>query len=63
MLTNAQAKAALFEGKKLTHSYFTKSEWVKGCGYQYEFEDGCRCSPDDFWSIREDFPPEWKLIE
>lgn len=62
LLNNDEAKEALKSGLKLTHSYFTSSEWVKGVGCVYVFEDGARCSPREFWSIREDFPAEWRII-
>jgi len=63
LFDNEQAKALLSAGKKLTHEYFTSSEWVKGQNGMYEFEDGCLCSPNDFWNGREDFSPSWKIIE
>ncbi|EJC1211284.1 hypothetical protein MX350_003787 [Vibrio parahaemolyticus] len=63
LLTNEQAKDALEEGKKLSHPYFTKDEWVKGSGGAYVFEDGCRCSPHEFWSCRDFFPSLWTVIE
>lgn len=61
-MNNTEAKLALSQGKKLTHEYFTPNEWVKGVGLMYEFEDGCKCLPDEFWRGREDFPPLWKVI-
>lgn len=63
LFDNEQAKALLSSGKKLTHEYFSSSEWVKGQGCVYVFEDGCSCSPSRFWDCREDFPPSWKIIE
>ncbi|MCY9872366.1 hypothetical protein [Vibrio barjaei] len=63
LLNNEQAKAALSIGKKLTHANFTSGEWVRGVGYRYEFEDGCKCDPEEFWCVREDFSPTWRVID
>lgn len=50
-MTKSEAITALDEGKRLTHTYFSKSEWVKRLDCTtYEFEDGCRCSVYEFWA-------------
>lgn len=53
-MTREEAIAALDDGKTLTHKYFTSSEWVRGAGCMYEFEDGVMCSPSEFWAYRRD---------
>jgi len=52
-MTIAEAKQALKEGKKITHDYFSRDEWVQGDGNEYLFEDGVRCTPDEFWQYRQ----------
>lgn len=52
-MTRIEAIKALDNGKTLTHTHFTNSEWVRGIGAGlYEFEDGCKCSAHEFWFSR-----------
>ncbi len=63
-MNRTEAKLFLEAGGTLTHSSFTRSEWVKGCGNgMYVFEDGCICDADEFWRIRSDacFDSGWTI--
>lgn len=51
-MNREDAKQALYDGKKLTHMYFTDEGWVKQVGGMYEFEDGCKSTPHQFWLVR-----------
>lgn len=52
-MTKAEAIAAMKAGKKVTHPYFSKNEWMKMNGnIEIEFEDGVKMEFLDFWSIR-----------
>lgn len=51
-MTKVQAKNELKKGKKLTHRFFTKGEWVISKHGMYQFEDGVHCTPDLFWLDR-----------
>ncbi len=54
-MTKAEALEALWKGKKITHENFSPSEWVKiGVSYMYQFEDGVRCTPEEFWKDRDE---------
>ena len=60
-MNNTQAKEALEQGMKLTHSYFTGKEWVKQhSGTQYIFEDGVVQDIEEFWNMRQDWSGSWK---
>lgn len=62
-MTKTEALKALQEGKKITHKYFGPGEWIVLIDNYYEFEDGCQCPPDEFWSFREEsqWLNNWKL--
>lgn len=60
-MNNIEAKKALENGMKLTHTYFTSSEWVaQHSPTQYIFEDGVVQNIDEFWSMRGDWEGSWK---
>lgn len=57
-MTKSEMLEALKEGHKVTHTYFTSDEWMKdGDNYDIEFEDGCKCSFQQFWQGRN--TPDW----
>lgn len=56
-MTKEEAIAAMQEGKKVTHQYFSSDEWMAMREDQIVLEDGVVCSPDEFWLYRQD--PEW----
>lgn len=62
-----EAAKALSNGKILTHTYFQPNEWVKSIdnGRYYTFEDGCICSPDEFWHFRKSsiFDNGWTIYD
>lgn len=53
-LTKEQAIAAMKEGNKVTHLYFTDDEWVKSDkeGDIYTFDDGVSITSKEFWNLR-----------
>ena len=57
-MNKQEAIAAMETGAKLTWPHFSSDEWVtiQEDGY-YLFEDGCRCTPEEFWAHRD--TPEW----
>ena len=64
-MTDNEAIAAMFQGKKVTHRSFTKGEWMKIEGSIYEFEDGCLCDFSEFWIFRNDesWSCDWSIFE
>lgn len=49
-MNKTEAKFALENGQRLTHKYFSRDEWIQGMpDGSYLFEDGCKCSPREFW--------------
>jgi hypothetical protein len=66
-MNKLEAKAALEEHHRLTHTNFVKGEWVELSimrGY-YVFENGGQCPKGEFWDYRKDesFNDGWsKLI-
>ena len=49
---------ALAKGHTVTHTLFGHEEWMKAhIIYDIEFEDGCVCSFEQFWSCRQ--YPNW----
>ncbi len=54
-MTKQEAIAAMAEGKKVTHAYFSAGEWMRECpdiGGMLEFEDGVGCPSHEFWKMR-----------
>ena len=64
-MTRKEAIAAMREGKKVTHKYFTPEEWVTQENGQLLLEDGVRCPPAEFWRWRQDpsFDNDWEIWE
>jgi hypothetical protein len=58
-MTDNEAIAVMFQGKKVTHKSFTKDEWMKLEGTVYEFEDGCLCDFSEFYR----FKSGWSIFE
>ena len=52
-MTKQEAIAAMKSGQRVTHNYFTDSEWVSltPTGL-YQFEDGCVMPSLNFWEDR-----------
>ena len=53
VMTKDQAIKAINSGLKLTHTHFTPDEWMKDSTVGYEFEDGCKCTEEQFWFDRD----------
>jgi len=65
-MTRYEAAQALKAGKKLSHTYFSPDEWVKGNGDgKYILEDDVVCTAAEFWKWRQQefFNDGWKLFE
>lgn len=66
-MTIQEATKALRDGKAIRHRYFLPSEWVKLSSdkRRYEFEDGVKLSPDQFWLDRMGvaWETDWEIVE
>jgi len=64
-MNKQEAIQAMLEGKKVTHRYFTDDEWVTMENGKIVFEDGIRCSPEEFWKWRteECFETDWSIYD
>jgi len=64
-MNKQEAIAAMEAGQKLTQTYFTSEEWVKQVHNMYIFEDGCQCTPEEFWEYRvgNDWNKGWSEYE
>ena len=62
-MTKAEAIQAMREGKKVSHKYFSRDEWVTMENGAIVLEDGVRCSEAMFWLWRSDYwwDTDWKL--
>lgn len=54
IMNKSEALALLDAGLRITHKHFTSDEYMIKYGHGYEFEDGCRCTSDQFWNTRLD---------
>ena len=63
-MTKAEAIDALSSGKKVTHHYYYEDEWVVEINGFYQFEDGVKSTPDEFWSLRsaKSWQDGWELF-
>jgi len=58
-ISKQEAIEALSEGKKVSHRFFTKGEWMKlNPPFTLEFEDGMSCSSESFFAHRTNV--EWE---
>lgn len=65
-MTKQEAIAAMREGKKVKHQYFTDNEWMKITPTgNYLFEDGVECPNLLFWQDRkqEQWQTGWSIYE
>lgn len=62
-MTKVEVLVAIERGEKVAHSGFTPDEWMKKNGNDYEFEDGCICTPEEFWRWRTEYYWEsgWRI--
>ena len=51
-MTKEQAKQAMCEGKKVTHTYFDVNEWITMKDGKVLTEEGYLHDADEFWSYR-----------
>lgn len=50
--TKIEAIELMKQGVIMTHSTFTNDETITMKESKFEFEDGCRCTPEEFWKYR-----------
>ena len=68
-MTKEEAIQAMLDGKKVTHRYFEKGEYMFLSDKKtntYQFEDGCEIDAVDFWrSHRNDecWEEDWEIFE
>lgn len=53
-MTKQDATDQMFQGKKVTHRYFSSNEWMTIEDGQIILEDGVKCSQHEFWRWRID---------
>ena len=51
-MTKTEAIVVMNKGKKVTHTYFSHDEWMTIKNGEIVFEDGGKCSQDEFWKDR-----------
>lgn len=58
-MNKAEALEEMKLGKKLTHNYFSRDEWITAHPDGFIFEDGNICTSDEFWNNRKGH--DWEL--
>lgn len=58
MLTKEEAVKEMREGKKITHFFFIRNQWMTMQGNKIVLEDGYSCDVDEFWADRKSLA--WK---
>ncbi len=53
-MNKAEAIIAMREGKKVTHRWFSRDEWMTYENGKIVLEDGVKCTPAIFWMDRTD---------
>ena len=63
-MTKLEAIAAMREGKKVTHRYFTENEWITMQGYMIVTEEGYKTPNYMFWKDRQipAFDDGWSIF-
>ena len=56
---------AVRAGQKVTHRWFSDDEWMTMENEMFVFEDGVRCSQEEFWKYREGlgFREDWSIYK
>lgn len=64
-MTFAEALEVMGEGKKVTHPYFSKEEWMTFEDGKIVFEDGVRCLITEFlrWRQGEEWKHDYKIYK
>lgn len=64
-MTKDEAIAAMRKGKKVTHKYFSRDEWVSMDGSEIVTEEGYHVTMELFWDCRNQpyWNTGWKLWE
>ena len=68
-MNKQEAIQAMQEGRVVTHKHFSSDETIKeapnSTSADYEFEDGCLCSFNEFWQFRDDesWSDGWSVVE
>lgn len=64
-MNKEEMMVAIKGGAKVTHRHFTPDEWMIWVGPWFEFEDGNRCTPAQFWFDRTDesWDRDWSVVE
>lgn len=53
-MNKQEAIQAMKEGKKVTHRWFSRDEWMTMEHGLIHLEDGVQCTPEEFWAWRTD---------
>ena len=53
-MTKPEAIDLMQQGIKMTHEYFSPTEWVTIKNGNYLLEDGVECSYQEFWKWRQE---------
>lgn len=64
-MTRQEAIAAMREGKKVRHLYFSEEEWITMENGEIVTEEGYSANADEFWYYRrhENFNDNWSIVE
>ena len=64
-MNKQEAVDAMKEGHKVAHSNFSSDEWMMRGGRGIIFEDGCQCSPSEFWQYRTEdwWDTGWRIVD
>lgn len=57
-ITKEQAIKAMQQGRRVSHHFFAKGEWMAMVGNEILLEDGVKCSQQEFWQWRKG--AEWE---
>lgn len=64
-MNKQEAIEAMEAGQKVSHKWFTSEEWMTMQEGYIIFEDGCQCTPREFWQSRVDasWEDDWKIFD
>jgi len=63
-MTKQEAIQMMIKGKKVTHRYFSPNEWITVDKGKFLFEDGVKCSFNEFWADRRQqfWETDWEIF-
>jgi len=64
-MNKQEMQEAMQDGKTVRHISFSSDEWMRKDYHLIEFEDGCKCTHQEFWQHRTEdlWNNDWSIVK